>query len=658
MKNKLLYSVGLLMLMNLQLLAQKVPYSDHASDQLLQGPCYIFATVAAMESKALQAQGQTQGGHSGVNINEWRYWSDCVLGGSNGVPNASLSQLVTLPLQHMIDYGAMEAGSAFNFTSAASLPNYSPLDCGDFNGIASFGCTTGGGPFGNVGNLDWCNTLGGYQSGTQCPEDIVGNDSFNFTQSATSPDYSFSNLSIHHITSNFTPQKVIDQLAAGNGVVAVIDNYGFETCNGASAGIQHAIFIYEHTNGVFYYKDSWPGGATNRNQMTTGQFSNHQVRRLTYVSGGGGCTNCGDTPCDFSISGSSTLGCSNTTYQLTGGTGSATNISWQFPTGVTVVSGANSSTITVRSDNTGSSFSGQISVTYSDVSGSCSDTFPVTVCASVVDQPCDFSVTGPSTIGCTTSTFHLTGGSGSATNISWQVPSGVTIVSGATSTTLRVKANNCSSSFSGQISASYSDINSCTASRSVTVSGGNVSTVSSIQLNGPASGQISDVCPGSAVQLVAIDNNSAHCPIYEWYVSGATILNGQGTNEINILTNNVDGAYQYYRVRVKKACGSYTSWRTRTGYLDDCSGGGGIGIFPGFQFSQQLGADEIFQGHPSLMEMDVQIISLSGKKLSTFRISRNNNAIDLSELPKGILVARFVDLNNNLLDTKKISIVR
>lgn len=660
MDQKLILSIGLSMLFGLQLLAQKVPYSDHHSDQLLQGPCYIFATVAAMESKALQAQGQTHGGHSGVNINEWRYWSDCVLGGSDGVPDASLTQLVTLPLQHMIDYGAMEAGSAFNFQSAASLPNYNPLDCGDFNGLASFGCTNAG-PFGNVGNFNWCNTLGGYQSGTDCAEDIVGTDKFDFTQAASNPSYSFSGLSVHHINSNITPQKVIDQLAAGNGVVAVIDNYRFDDCNGTLGGIQHAIFIYEHSNGTFYYKDSWPGQATDRNQMTTSQFNSHQVRKLTYVSGGGSCTNCGDNPCDFSISGSGTLGCNNTTYQLSGGTGTATNISWQFPSGVTVVTGANSSTVTVRSDNVGLPFSGQITVTYTDVSGSCSDAMPVTVCASVANQSCDFSISGPSTIGCNTATYRLTSGSGNATNVSWQVPSGVTIVSGASSTTLRVKANNCGSTFSGQISVTYSDVSSCSDSKTVSVSGGNVSTPSSILLNGPASGQISSLCPGSAAQLVAVDNNSSHCPIYEWYVSGAIILNGQGSNTINIQTNNVDGAYQYYRVRVKKACGSYTAWRTRTGYLDDCSSdpGGGIGIFPtGFQFTQVLGSDEIFQGHPSLQELDVQIISLTGQKLAEFRVDRSQQALDINHLPSGILVARFFDLDNNLLDTKKISIVR
>ncbi len=662
MIKKLLFSMGLSMLFGSQLMAQKVPYSDHVSDQLLQGPCYIFATVAAMESKALQAQGYMQDGHSGADFNEWRYWSDCVLGGADGNPDHSLTQLVSLPLEHMINHGTVQASSAFNFVSPSQLPNYNPNDCGPFNGLASFGCTNAG-PLGTVSNFNWCESFGGYKksSAGDCPEDIFGSETFDFSQALGNPDFSFSNLTVHHINGNISDQLVIDQLAAGNGVVAVIDNYGIGTCAGVSSGIQHAIFIYEHTNGNFYFKDSWPGSASKRKHMSVSQFNDHQVRKLTYVSGNAVCNNCPtDDPCDFSISGSGTIGCSNTTYQLTGGTGNATNISWQFPPGVTIVSGANSSTVTVRSDNNGTPFSGQIQVSYSDVNNSCTETKSVTVCADATsDHSCDFYISGPGMIGCNIATYQLTGGTGSATNISWQVPFGVSVIGGINGTTLLVQADNCNNSFNGNISVSYTDVNgSCSDSELITVSGGNVMQPTGIQLNGPASGQISDVCPGSAAQLMAIDNNSGECPIYEWFVSGATILNGHGTNTINIQTNNIDGAYQYYRVRVRKSCGSFTAWTTRTGYLDDCSGGG-IGIFPpGFGLAQTLGSDEIFSSHPSLQELKVQIISLSGQKLKEFRIVKNQHAMDLSNLPAGILVARFFDLDKNLLDIRKISIIR
>ncbi len=578
-------------------LAQEVPYSNHVEDQVVQGPCYIFAAVAAMETKALQAKGKTSGGHSDVDFNEWRYWSDCVLGtDASGDPISSVSNFVRKPMEHMNSYGAMQTLQQFKTTSSQvnSLPNVE--GCGNFKGIASFICNgNGGGPISlnssetsnydiNIGgNLDWCNTYGGYQSSNNlnsCTDD-TGLKSYEFSQIYISPDYTF-NINIVTTIQNTSAQDVIDQLSNGNGVIAVINNYRSYTCQNNTVNAQHAIYIYKHENGTFYFKDSWPGQATINGTVTTTVYNSWNIALIAFANGDAQCVN------------------------------------------------------------------------------NCDDDEGPTPPEPVANTPCDFNISGSSTINCSGSTtYSLTGGTGEATNISWSVPSTLSIVGSSTGSTLRVRARNanCGSNISGSISVTYNDINSCSSSKSFTINGSNVTKPTSIQLNGPISGSISDVCAGSVIQLVAVDNNAIHCPIYEWSISGATILNGQGTREINILTNSIDNAFQSYSVRVKKSCGSFTTSTTRTGYLDDCSSdsGGGIGIFPTSSSinPDNFGDRSLFQQNPTLELMQVEIVDLSGKKVDSFILEKNCDLILDRSLKKGLLIIKFYDEKNNLLGVKK-----
>lgn len=580
MKN--LYSVIFLVASCLVCYSQEeVPHSPHAENQLLQGPCYIFAAVAALESKAMLA------GSIAPNFNEWKYWSTCVLGNDININSTVLSPKVIIEntVNHMKANGAIQKTNAHDYLQKSQLPNHSL--CSAYAGIADFDCSSS---LNGGNNGTWCDNYGGYSKnstslGPVCKDHSVGNDVFTFTPNLIlgHKDVSFNNLTFKYSSSNTGSTEVINQLQAGNGVIAVINNYRTASCGGTTYAAQHAIFIYKHSGGKFFFKDSWPGDGNSAGEMNVSTYNNSDIQSISYLEGNAVCHN----------------GCE-----------------------------------------------------------------PDDVEEEEENLPCDYNISGPSLIGCSTVSYRLTGGTGTASNISWQVPTGVTIVSGANNSRLRVKASNCGATISGVIQITYTDINSCndTPPKAVSVAGGNVSKPSGIQFNGPIS--ISEYCPGSAAQLVAIDNNSSHCPIYDWSISGATILNGHGTNTINILSNSTAGAHQSYSVRVKKECGSYTSWTRITGYLGDyCEddiydGDGGVGIFPAAQIQDDFGGDYLFQEDTNLKLLNLEIIDLFGRTLEKVKVARGESGkkINMNSFPSGILIVRYYDESMKFLTTRKIMV--
>ncbi|MEL7192683.1 MAG: hypothetical protein AAFO96_09605, partial [Bacteroidota bacterium] len=71
-----------------------VPVTPSLRDQQLQGPCYIFATIAALESRALQACVNIGSGYD-----EWSLYNTCLLGGRNGTGHIMIPQVVDVALK-------------------------------------------------------------------------------------------------------------------------------------------------------------------------------------------------------------------------------------------------------------------------------------------------------------------------------------------------------------------------------------------------------------------------------------------------------------------------------------------------------------------------------------------------------------------------------
>ena len=334
-------------------MAQSVPHSTHLSDQVVQGPCFIFAATAALESRALQssANGLTAGA---ANFNEWQYFSKCALGGRPAGADGMIQNM----LQFVRDYGA-SAGSHGNPTATnCPNPNDPAVPC-----IADFSCTA---------NATWARTNSMY-SNTPDPGGCYDDQGTDFElniggahQFKLQPDGSGN---LWGIEENPTATKIANRLSAGDGVIAMFNDW-------AGTGVYHAVFIYAKSGGTYSYKNSWPGAP----QITSSALDISKCDRYYWIKGTVVPTGPVSTNCDYSISGNSTVPATGTrTYTLSGGTGSVSSISWTVPSTMTIVSGQGSSSLTVRSNTCSGATGATLSVSYSNGGSSCSASKSVTV---------------------------------------------------------------------------------------------------------------------------------------------------------------------------------------------------------------------------------------------------------------------------------------
>ncbi|HAA10299.1 MAG TPA: hypothetical protein DCE41_00860, partial [Cytophagales bacterium] len=461
MKTNRILALGLLLVAHFSY-AQTVRHSTHVEDQIVQGPCYTFALVAALESNALENEPNLQANQ--INFNEWRFYSDCVV--PRGIAWAGVNQ-IEYSLDHAYAYGATSGTHPIPTSFDCPNPNDPQIPC-----FAEFSCSQ---------NDTWCqgnamygssNVLGGLGGGCEDDEGTL----FEFGLGLPHSYQLQGNANdLFERNNSPTPTYISQQLSLGRGVVAIFDNY-------LGSGIQHAVFIYSKSGNNYSYKDSWPlnPGIKSGALMSNGSIVRTYVVKGTMVGppvgiggnpGNGGGTN---TPCDYSISGPSTLNSSDT-YSLTGGTGGISNIQWSISGAVNTPSNMTTSSITLTNSNCGAGQTRTLTVTYTNQGQSCTKTKQI-------------SIPGTST--------------------------------------------------------------------------------PSIQINGPSS--LSLACPNSAIQLEAVsasNTNPAATTNFQWTVSGANILNGQGTKYLNIHLWNNPGQFQQYRLRAQKAGCSWTAWHTVTGYI-------------------------------------------------------------------------------------------
>ncbi|MEL6535648.1 MAG: hypothetical protein AAFQ98_09570 [Bacteroidota bacterium] len=391
--------------------------------------------------------------------------------------------------------------------------------------------------------------LGG--NGTNC-EDLDG-DAFGFT--AGSP-HTFQlqgtpgQLFVKNINANATYIKA--QLAAGKGVIALFDDY-------RNTGIQHAVFIYGHTGDKFFYKDSWPGDPENFKES---ELPPNLVR--TYVITG---TMQGPpgTACNYAIQGPSSVAASGeTTYTLDGGTGSTSNIVWQYPASVTLVSGQGTRTLKVRSDNCSNQGNGVISVSYTNGGLSCSNAKTVSILGGPTAKPTGIEVWG----------------------FNWSM-----------------------------------------------------------------NGSLGLTCPNTTLELRPIDTNPGH-PVtqYQWSITGASILQQSGESAL-IRTSSASSSNQVYAVRANKNNCGWSAWRhlSATSGGSHCGGGlGGPGGGFGFLRSAEAGSDgldfsDYFSHSLTSEKVDVEVISLTGQQLYLGQGTRQDPVVGLQRLPEGWVFIRLYD---------------
>lgn len=528
--NRFILLVPLISCLTLTSWGQSVIRSTHSSNQVVQGPCYIFATVAALESRALQNSSLNLSAND-VNFNEWQFYSRCALGSRS----SSGSVMVSKSLLHMKNYGASKGGHNSPTAGTCPNPNDPLVPC-----IADFDCSM---------TSTWCQTNGTYQytaDNVPCEDD--NNTNFEIFgggahQYKLVPD---ANGNLYHLETNPTASKIATALSNGHGVIAFFDDWN-------NTGISHAVFIYSKSGNTYSYKDSWPGSPS---ASRSSSLDINKCTRFYYITGTVVGTSAAPTPCQYTISGASSVPSSGTrTFTLSGGNGSLSNITWSVPSGTSIVSGQGTSTLVVRSTRCNNG-SGTLTVSYSNNGSSCSKTKGLTVY-----------------------------GSGSAT------PS-------------RIAVLNPNWNIQGQ------------------------------------------TCPNITLELEAIDhNNPLSGTTYDWVISGATILSGQGTSTLYIRTFSNSFSYQDYQVRAKKNGCQWSGWRYLSGTASSsyCGGGGG-----GVAFRQVRATPQQLDFTPYFHEIgarngvvSVQVMSLTGQVLADQKMSMYSPQLSFLEMPAGIVVIRM-----------------
>lgn len=213
------------------------------------------------------------------------------------------------------------------------------------------------------------------------------------------------------------------------------------------------------------------------------------------------------------------------TYTSTS-TNSPTSYSWTFPGGTPATSTVANPTVTY-------STAGTYNVSLTATNGAGSNTSNQTAYISVGAAPATpGSITGTASVCANTSglTFSIAAVAG-ASNYTWTVPAGATIVSGQGTTTITVNMGSTAGSVA--VSATNTCGTSSASSFAVAI---NPTPAAPASISGTAS-----VCSGSAGNIYSI-GSVAGATNYSWTVpAGANIVSGQGTTAISVTAGSTAG---------------------------------------------------------------------------------------------------------------------
>jgi len=245
----LLYT--LFLFISAQNLMAQAPASNHDADQGVQGPCYIYAAVAALESLA--------GGS--IDISESYFYSKCVLDGFGTNP----FDMIEKTIDHAAEYGALHQNDFYNPSAETSSAH-----CHGGFADCIFYCILE-----NSDEYNFCeeNTNGPIGIGKSDTDNGEAHCEFEeefFHIIYPSFYYQFSDLEWTKMDSENLEQNVINSISNGQGVILMLEEY---SPNNETA-LDHAIFAYDYFgDGKFRFKDSWPGDAA-ADRTTELEFSN------------------------------------------------------------------------------------------------------------------------------------------------------------------------------------------------------------------------------------------------------------------------------------------------------------------------------------------------------------------------------------------------
>ncbi|MEL6632699.1 MAG: T9SS type A sorting domain-containing protein [Bacteroidota bacterium] len=280
----------------------EVEVGGNGKNQLVQGPCYIFATIAALESNALQSCVAIEAG-----FDEWSLYNTSVL---NGVSPGAVTMI-----SKVIDVASSSSEGILNadqmdISKIESLPNEHDLI---LPGIGDFQCGTGcfippssdrvtryGPPEGGAccNDLDDSNEDGDGNPYPQKefnilpPPDLryefipaTGIPAFpsNLPQPQTiAPGLNFIDFEDQYYGSSIKKSVLLHLLSHQYGCIALFENFRERKPNSGD-WLNHGVFIYGAEGCNWKYKDSWPGASEVR--FKSGYLDLLKLTGIYFISG-------------------------------------------------------------------------------------------------------------------------------------------------------------------------------------------------------------------------------------------------------------------------------------------------------------------------------------------------------------------------------------
>ena len=225
----------------------------------------------------------------------------------------------------------------------------------------------------------------------------------------------------------------------------------------------------------------------------------------------------------------------------------ATAFNWTVPSGATSVSGQGTASISFRFPSTFTS--GSVAVSISGCGGPISRSIAVSKTAPTTPA----AINGPANVcafrGTTTAATYSVSAVANATSYNWAVPAGISIQSGAGSSSIQVLI--ASTFCGGNISVVAASPCGNSAARSLALN------VSIPATPGTITGT-ARACPGNVYtySVAAVTNATS----YHWTVpAGSTIVSGAGTNSISLSFGSGFTASGTLSVKAANGCGSSTA---------------------------------------------------------------------------------------------------